>query len=83
MTSCQAPRESLSCGIPAAVLMILPPGPDQREKYTYHFSTERELSPLQRLCEMCFCICVNLHASVYIVHKPLVWILIQHLRAAT
>lgn len=31
---CQASRDSLSCGIPAAVLMILPPGPDQPEKYS-------------------------------------------------
>lgn len=63
LTSCQGPRDSLSCGIPAAVLMILPPGPDQPEKYSNHFSTEWELSP-QRLCEMC----VNLHVSAYIVH---------------
>lgn len=67
MTSCQGPRDSLSCRIPAAVLMILPPGPDQPEKYSYHFSTEWELSPLQLLCE----ICVNLPVTVCVVHKHL------------
>lgn len=46
------------CGIPAADLMILPPGPDQPEKYSNHFSTERELLPLHRLCEMYMCICI-------------------------
>lgn len=39
LTPCQGPRDSLSCWIPAAVLMILPRGPDQPEKYSYS-STE-------------------------------------------
>lgn len=63
MTSCQGPGDSLSCGIPAAVLMTLPPGPDQREKYSYHFSTERELSPLQRPWKY-VCVYVRLCMSV-------------------
>lgn len=52
---------AVDCGIPAAVLMILPAGTDQPEKYSYHFSTEWELSPGQRLCE----ICVNLDMRVH------------------
>lgn len=49
VTPCQGPGDSLRCGIPSAVLMILPPGPDQPEKYSYHFSPDRELSPRRRL----------------------------------
>lgn len=60
MTSCQGPGDSLSCGIPAAVLMTLPPGPDQREKYSYHFSTERTLTPTTPLRNMCVCVCVSM-----------------------